>query len=71
MAVFIDFLLQMTAFLALIVLDFRRTEDGRVECVPCIQFEREKSSGNKSCWRHLVSAVTLMLKADCCFDFNS
>lgn len=57
MAILIDFLLQMTAFLALIVLDFRRTEDGRVECVPCVQFDREKSSGNKSNSTHFVSAV--------------
>lgn len=69
MAIFIDFLLQMTAFLALIVLDFRRSEDGRVECVPCMQFDREKSSGNKLCCKHFVSVVALMLKTDLCFDY--
>ncbi|KQJ84058.1 hypothetical protein BRADI_5g18407v3 [Brachypodium distachyon] len=35
MAVLLDFLLQVTAFVALIVLDFRRAEDGRIDCVPC------------------------------------
>ncbi|KAJ4811770.1 Niemann-Pick C1-like protein 1 [Rhynchospora pubera] len=48
MAIFIDFLLQMTAFLALVVLDFRRAEDGRIEFVPCLQLDREKSSGNQN-----------------------
>jgi len=30
-----DFLLQVTAFVALIVFDFRRAQDGRIDCVPC------------------------------------
>ena len=34
-AVFMDFLLQVTAFVALIVFDFRRAQDGRIDCVPC------------------------------------
>nr|CAB3487941.1 unnamed protein product [Digitaria exilis] len=35
LAVFMDFLLQVTAFVALIVFDFRRAQDGRIDCVPC------------------------------------
>ncbi|XP_062027066.1 uncharacterized protein LOC133743216 [Rosa rugosa] len=37
LAVLLDFLLQVTAFVALIVLDFRRTEDNRVDCFPCLK----------------------------------
>ncbi|XP_050376626.1 uncharacterized protein LOC126794026 [Argentina anserina] len=37
LAVLLDFLLQVTAFVALIVLDFRRTEDKRVDCFPCMK----------------------------------
>lgn len=37
LAVFLDFLLQITAFVALIVFDFLRAEDNRVDCFPCIR----------------------------------
>ncbi|KAK3010810.1 hypothetical protein RJ639_011494, partial [Escallonia herrerae] len=37
LAVLLDFLLQVTAFVALIVFDFARTEDNRVDCFPCIK----------------------------------
>ncbi|XP_022132021.1 Niemann-Pick C1 protein [Momordica charantia] len=40
LAVLLDFLLQVTAFVALIVFDFLRAEDKRVDCFPCV-----KSSG--------------------------
>ncbi|KAF5803944.1 putative protein patched/dispatched [Helianthus annuus] len=36
LAILLDFLLQVTAFVALIVLDFLRAEDQRVDCFPCI-----------------------------------
>lgn len=36
LAVFLDFLLQLSAFVALIVLDFQRAEDFRIDCFPCI-----------------------------------
>ncbi|KAJ1272298.1 hypothetical protein BS78_06G191600 [Paspalum vaginatum] len=45
LAVFMDFLLQVTAFVALIVFDFRRTQDGRIDCVPCAKIA---SSGDAS-----------------------
>uniref|UniRef100_A0A0E0PCP4 SSD domain-containing protein n=1 Tax=Oryza rufipogon TaxID=4529 RepID=A0A0E0PCP4_ORYRU len=41
LAVLLDFLLQVSAFVALIVLDFRRAQDGRIDCMPCA---RVKSS---------------------------
>jgi hypothetical protein len=36
LAVLLDFLLQVTAFVALVTLDFRRAEGGRVDCLPCL-----------------------------------
>lgn len=35
LAVLLDFLLQVTAFVALIVFDLLRTEDHRIDCFPC------------------------------------
>lgn len=37
LAVLLDFLLQVTAFVALIVFDFRRAADSRVDCFPCLK----------------------------------
>ncbi|KAJ4827497.1 hypothetical protein Tsubulata_027977, partial [Turnera subulata] len=37
LAVLLDFLLQVTAFVALIVFDFLRSEDKRVDCFPCLK----------------------------------
>ncbi|KAH9624776.1 hypothetical protein KSS87_022862 [Heliosperma pusillum] len=37
LAVLLDFLLQVTAFVALIVFDFRRAEDHRIDCIPCVK----------------------------------
>ncbi|RDX72810.1 Niemann-Pick C1 protein, partial [Mucuna pruriens] len=37
LAVLLDFLLQVTAFVALIVLDSLRAEDKRVDCFPCVK----------------------------------
>ncbi|KAG0593289.1 hypothetical protein KC19_1G318700 [Ceratodon purpureus] len=38
-AVLLDYLLQITAFVALLTLDFRRSESGRVDCFPCLSVE--------------------------------
>ncbi|KAM7479507.1 hypothetical protein LguiA_027720 [Lonicera macranthoides] len=37
LAVLLDFLLQVTAFVSLIVFDIMRAEDNRVDCFPCIK----------------------------------
>ncbi|XP_031382221.1 NPC intracellular cholesterol transporter 1 [Punica granatum] len=37
LAVLLDFLLQVTAFVALITYDFRRAQDNRIDCFPCIK----------------------------------
>ncbi|KAL8523692.1 hypothetical protein ACS0TY_013599 [Phlomoides rotata] len=52
LAVLLDFLLQVTAFVALIVFDFLRAEDNRVDCFPCIKVsgsnaELEKGSNQQ------------------------
>ncbi|KAJ4962755.1 hypothetical protein NE237_022694 [Protea cynaroides] len=46
LAVLLDFLLQVTAFVALIVFDFLRAEDSRVDCFPCIKIPSANESGN-------------------------
>ncbi|XP_060676138.1 uncharacterized protein LOC107427228 isoform X2 [Ziziphus jujuba] len=37
LAVLLDFILQVTAFVALIVFDLLRAEDNRIDCFPCIK----------------------------------
>lgn len=39
MAVWVDFLLQVTAFVSCIALDAQRQEEDRVDCVPCLQIQ--------------------------------
>ncbi|KHN20111.1 Niemann-Pick C1 protein [Glycine soja] len=45
LAVLLDFLLQVTAFVALIVLDSLRAEDKRVDCFPCIKVHADPDTG--------------------------
>ncbi|KAL9273785.1 NPC intracellular cholesterol transporter 1-like protein [Drosera capensis] len=47
LAILLDFLLQVSAFLALIVFDFKRAEDNRIDCFPCIKITStsEQSEG--------------------------
>ncbi|XP_062163882.1 uncharacterized protein LOC133870706 [Alnus glutinosa] len=47
LAVFLDFLLQVTAFVALIVFDFLRAEDKRVDCFPCIKVSSPRADSDK------------------------
>lgn len=46
LAVFMDFLLQVTAFVALIVFDIRRAQDGRIDCVPCARITPSTGAGD-------------------------
>ncbi|KAL5215204.1 hypothetical protein ABZP36_004356 [Zizania latifolia] len=39
LAILLDFVLQVSAFVALIVLDFRRAQDGMIDCVPCVRLK--------------------------------
>ncbi|KAJ7966974.1 Niemann-Pick C1 protein [Quillaja saponaria] len=47
LAVLLDFLLQVTAFVALIVFDFLRAEDKRVDCFPCIKIPSPHADTDK------------------------
>ncbi|CAN1315547.1 NPC intracellular cholesterol transporter 1 [Linum perenne] len=47
LAVFLDFLLQVTAFVALIAFDFLRAEDRRVDCIPCIKLSSPNTDSDK------------------------
>ncbi|KAI4336697.1 hypothetical protein L6164_015190 [Bauhinia variegata] len=47
LAVLLDFLLQVTAFVALIVLDFLRVEEKRVDCFPCIKVSSMHADNDK------------------------
>ncbi|KAK0580927.1 hypothetical protein LWI29_007810 [Acer saccharum] len=44
LAVLLDFLLQVTAFVALIVFDSLRAEDNRIDCFPCIKIPSSRGS---------------------------
>ncbi|KAH7664266.1 NPC1-like protein [Dioscorea alata] len=44
LAVFLDFLLQVTAFVALIIFDSRRAADNRVDCFPCVKVSASPKS---------------------------
>ncbi|KAK9823955.1 hypothetical protein WJX72_006638 [[Myrmecia] bisecta] len=45
-AVLLDYLLQVTAFVALLALDTQRTEQGRLDIAPCIQLTPEQVATN-------------------------
>ncbi|CAI0382113.1 unnamed protein product, partial [Linum tenue] len=47
LAVLLDFLLQVTAFVALIVFDFLRAEDRRVDCFPCLKISSPNADSDK------------------------
>jgi len=47
LAVLLDFLLQVTAFVALIALDSLRAEDKRVDCFPCIKLHSLHAESDK------------------------
>lgn len=44
LAVFLDFLLQVTTFVALIIFDSRRAADNRVDCFPCVKVSASPKS---------------------------
>ncbi|XP_050935106.1 uncharacterized protein LOC103490460 isoform X3 [Cucumis melo] len=47
LAVLLDFILQLSAFVALIVLDILRAEDHRVDCFPCIKVHPHSDEPNQ------------------------
>lgn len=47
LAVLLDFLLQVTAFVALLIFDFLRAEDRGVDCFPCIRVSSSDEDSDK------------------------
>ncbi|KAJ6336433.1 hypothetical protein OIU78_012933 [Salix suchowensis] len=47
LAVLLDFLLQVTAFVAFIVYDFLRAEDKRIDCIPCRKISSSSADSDK------------------------
>ncbi|KAJ4702289.1 Niemann-Pick C1 protein-like [Melia azedarach] len=47
LAVLLDFLLQITAFVALIVFDFLRAENQRIDCIPCLKVSSSYADTDK------------------------
>ncbi|EFH67498.1 predicted protein [Arabidopsis lyrata subsp. lyrata] len=62
LAVLLDFLLQITAFVALIVFDFQRTEDKRVDCFPCIKTSKSSNSADKGVGQRKAGLLTRYMK---------
>ncbi|KAH0929934.1 hypothetical protein HID58_015661 [Brassica napus] len=62
LAVLLDFILQVTAFVALIVFDFKRTEDKRVDCFPCIKKPQPSDSSDKCVSQEKAGLLTRYMK---------
>lgn len=52
-----DFLLQVTAFVALIVFDFLRAEDKRVDCFPCVKVSSSYADSDKG----IVFSISILI----------
>ncbi|KAK9666670.1 hypothetical protein RND81_14G202500 [Saponaria officinalis] len=62
MAVLLDFLLQLSAFLALVVLDFKRAEDSRIDCFPCFRVSSDSAAVNRGIDRQTPGLLTKYMK---------
>ncbi|KNA12261.1 hypothetical protein SOVF_127560 [Spinacia oleracea] len=62
LAVFLDFLLQLSAFVALIVLDFQRAEDFRIDCFPCIKISSASVGLNRGIDQRTPGLLTRYMK---------
>lgn len=62
MAVLLDFLLQLSAFVALIVLDFKRAGDYRIDCFPCIKFSLASAEPNTDIGQRSPGLLTQYMK---------
>ncbi|KAK9271226.1 hypothetical protein L1049_026816 [Liquidambar formosana] len=62
LAVLLDFLLQVTAFVALIVFDFLRAEDKRVDCFPCIKVSSSYADSDKGIGQRKPGLLTRYMK---------
>ncbi|XP_010690227.2 uncharacterized protein LOC104903808 isoform X1 [Beta vulgaris subsp. vulgaris] len=62
LAILLDFLLQLSAFVALIVLDFRRAEDSRIDCFPCIRVPSASAELNRGTDQRNPGLLTRYMK---------
>ncbi|KAJ8450789.1 hypothetical protein Cgig2_032414 [Carnegiea gigantea] len=62
MAVLLDFLLQLSAFVALIVFDFKRAEDYRIDCFPCIKISSASAEPNRGIDQRSPGFLTQYMK---------
>ncbi|KAL5562347.1 hypothetical protein UlMin_032094 [Ulmus minor] len=62
LAVLLDFFLQVTAFVALIVFDFSRAEDNRVDCFPCIKIPTSSVAPSEGSNRRRSGLLTRYMK---------
>ncbi|CAN6827337.1 unnamed protein product [Brassica oleracea] len=62
LAVLLDFILQVTAFVALIVFDFKRAEDKRVDCFPCIKRAQSSDGDDKGVGQKKPGLLTRYMK---------
>ncbi|CAA2984524.1 Niemann-Pick C1 -like [Olea europaea subsp. europaea] len=62
LAVLLDFLLQVTAFVALIIFDFLRAEDNRIDCFPCIKLSGSNADPDKGSHPHKPGPLARYMK---------
>ncbi|CAI9753358.1 unnamed protein product [Fraxinus pennsylvanica] len=62
LAVMLDFLLQVTAFVALIIFDFLRAEDNRIDCFPCIKLSGSNPDPDKGSHLHKPGLLARYMK---------
>ncbi|KAL0361852.1 UNVERIFIED_CONTAM: NPC intracellular cholesterol transporter 1 [Sesamum radiatum] len=62
LAVLLDFLLQVTAFVALIVFDFLRAEDNRIDCFPCIKVSGSNAELEKGSHQQKLGLLARYMK---------
>ncbi|KAG9151287.1 hypothetical protein Leryth_002836 [Lithospermum erythrorhizon] len=62
LAVLLDFLLQVTAFVALIAYDFLRAEDNRVDCFPCVKISGADADPDKGASQKKLGLLARYMK---------
>lgn len=62
LAVLLDFFLQITAFVALIVFDCQRAEDSRIDCFPCIKMPSSSEGPNEGIYQRRSGLLARYMK---------
>ncbi|TKY57553.1 Niemann-Pick C1 protein [Spatholobus suberectus] len=62
LAVLLDFLLQITSFVALVTLDFERAKDNRIDCFPCIKLNLSSAEQNEGIRQERDGLLTRYMK---------